>query len=147
MCRQIKICTLSPTSGLMENRLPWGVACGHSGTSCKPLGSLEEPTVSGEACLSLLYPHPLLTPGPEHSPHENVCLLSLPSIPASCKWMSNSESRRSLRRWVFPRMSSHPSLTCTQISPNKWNVDSKAVLGKESCLVCDYVKHHTKETF
>lgn len=44
----------------MENVLLWGAACGHSDTSCKLLGRLGQPTVSGETCLSLLYPRPLL---------------------------------------------------------------------------------------
>lgn len=53
------LCSL-PTPGLMEMALLRGAACGHSGTTCKLLGSLGQPRLGG-SMPQPLYPHPPLT--------------------------------------------------------------------------------------
>ena len=56
-----------------------GAACGHLGTSCKLLGSLEQQSLRGSRPQD---PSPPLTPGREHAPYGQVCLLSsCPSLP------------------------------------------------------------------
>ena len=119
-------CAPIPPPGLVEHALLSGAACGCLGRSCK---LLWESRIAESQDSRPQDPSSSLTPGPKHAPYGQVCLLSScpPLTPVwGCPILRDGRKSEDSLGIIMHNL----LLTAAQTHSNKWNVDSKTVLGQ-----------------